>query len=39
MDIQGHSIPIDIKRINQILGTDLGDDEYLRCLKDLGFEI
>ena len=38
-DIQGHSIPIDIKRINQILGTDLGDDECLGYLKDLGFNI
>lgn len=32
-------IPIDIKKINGILGTQLTETEYLSCLEKLGFEI
>jgi phenylalanyl-tRNA synthetase beta chain len=33
------TIPIDVNKINKILGTSLESNEYLRHLKDLGFEI
>ena len=36
---QGLTIPIDVNKINEILGTSLGDEEYLRHLKGLGFVI
>ena len=36
---QSLTIPIDVNKINKILGTSLEIDEYLRCLKGLGFEI
>ena len=36
--IKSTSIPIDVK-INNILGTSLEKDEYIRCLKELGFDI
>jgi len=34
-----HSIPIDVDKINKVLGTSLEKDEYLRHLEDLGFDI
>ena len=37
--IQSRTIPIDINKINRILGTSLETNEYLRHLKGLGFEI
>ena len=37
--IKSTSIPIDVKKINNILGTSLEKDEYIRYLKDLGFDI
>ncbi len=37
--IKSTSIPIDVKKINNILGTSLEKDEYIRCLKELGFDI
>ena len=40
---EGHrqkpSIPIDVKKINKILGTSLEKVEYLKYLGDLGFKI
>ncbi len=33
------NIPIDVNKINKILGTSLKNDEYLRYLKGLGFHI
>ncbi len=33
------SIPIDVEKINQILGTSIDSTEYLKYLDDLGFEI
>lgn len=33
------TIPIDVDKINRILGTNLENTEYLKHLKDLGFEI
>jgi len=33
------NIPIDVNKINKILGTSLNKDEYLKYLKGLGFEI
>ena len=33
------TIPIDVDKINKILGTSLGRNEYLKHLKGLGFEI
>jgi phenylalanyl-tRNA synthetase beta chain len=32
-------IPIDVNKINKILGTSLNKDEYLKHLKGLGFDI
>ena len=37
--IKSTSIPIDVKKINNILGTSLEKNEYIRHLKDLGFDI
>jgi phenylalanyl-tRNA synthetase beta chain len=37
--IQDLNIPIDVNKINKILGTSLKNDEYLRYLKGLGFHI
>lgn len=37
--IKSTSIPIDVKKINNILGTSLEKDEYIRYLKELGFDI
>jgi len=36
---QGLTIPLDVKKINKILGTSLKSNEYLMHLKGLGFEI
>jgi phenylalanyl-tRNA synthetase beta chain len=40
---EGHykssTIPIDVDKINKILGTSLGRNEYLKYLKGLSFEI
>ena len=36
---QDFNIPIDVSKINKILGTSLKNDEYLRHLKGLGFHI
>jgi phenylalanyl-tRNA synthetase beta chain len=36
---QNLNIPIDVDKINKILGTSLKNDEYLRHLKGLGFHI
>ena len=36
---KSNSIPIDVKKINNILGTSLEKDEYIKHLKDLGFDI
>jgi phenylalanyl-tRNA synthetase beta chain len=33
------NIPIDVNKINKILGTSLENDEYLKHLKGLGFHI
>jgi phenylalanyl-tRNA synthetase beta chain len=33
------NIPIDVNKINKILGTSLNKDEYLKYLKGLGFDI
>ena len=38
-DIQRISIPIDVCKINKILGTSLNEKEYLDYLKALGFEV
>jgi phenylalanyl-tRNA synthetase beta chain len=37
--VQCSSIPINVDKINKILGTDLKELECLRCLKGLGFDI
>jgi phenylalanyl-tRNA synthetase beta chain len=37
--IQSPTIPIDVDKINKILGTSLRKNEYLKHLKDLSFEI
>jgi phenylalanyl-tRNA synthetase beta chain len=34
---QRHSIPINVKKINKILGIDIGEQEYLKYLSKLGF--
>jgi phenylalanyl-tRNA synthetase beta chain len=34
-----HSIPINVKKINKILGTDIDEKEYLKYLSKLGFGI
>ena len=36
---QSPTIPIDVNKINKVLGTSLESDEYLKYLRDLGFEI
>jgi phenylalanyl-tRNA synthetase beta chain len=36
---QRHSIPISVKKINKILGTDLEEEKYLKYLRKLGFDI
>jgi phenylalanyl-tRNA synthetase beta chain len=36
---QSPTIPIDVDKINKILGTSLGRNEYLKHLNDLSFEI
>jgi phenylalanyl-tRNA synthetase beta chain len=36
---QDHNIPLDVNKINKILGTYIKKDEYLRHLKGLGFHI
>ena len=36
---QSHMIPVDVHKINKILGTSLGTNEYLAHLEGLGFEI
>jgi phenylalanyl-tRNA synthetase beta chain len=38
-DKQSPTIPIDVDKINKILGTSLGRNEYLKHLKGLNFEI
>ncbi len=38
-NFQNISIPIDINKVNKILGTNLDESEYLGYLKDLGFNI
>lgn len=37
--MQSLTIPIDVNKINKILGTSLESEEYLRYLKGLGFDI
>ena len=34
-----YKIPIDVDKINKIIGINLSDDDYLTYLKKLGFEI
>lgn len=36
---QKPNIPIDVNKINKILGTSLNEHEYLKYLKGLGFDI
>ncbi len=36
---KNHQIPLDIKKINKILGTSLEDSECLGYLKSLGFDV
>jgi len=36
---EDNNIPIDVNKINKILGTSLNKDEYLKHLKGLGFDI
>ena len=36
---KNHKIPIDVNKINKILGTSLNKDEYLKYLNGLGFQI
>ena len=36
---QKPNIPIDVNKINRILGTSLSNNEYLKYLKGLGFEV
>ena len=36
---QKSSIPIDVSKINKILGISLGNTEYLKYLEDLGFKV
>jgi len=38
-DYKDINIPIDVNKINNILGTSLYKDEYLKHLKGLGFEV
>ena len=38
-DNEDLNIPIDVNKINKILGTSLNKDEYLKHLKGLGFDI
>ena len=38
-DIPEYKIPIDIKKINSILGIDISKEEYLENLSKLGFEV
>ncbi len=38
-DFQSLSIPIDIDKINKVLGTSLEEYEYLGHLEDLGFKV
>jgi len=38
-DFKKISIPINVNKINKILGTKLEKNEYLEYLKDLGFDI
>ncbi len=38
-NFQERYLPIDTKRVNQILGTKLSKDEYINYLMKLGFEI
>ena len=39
MQFQRHSIPINVKKINKILGIDIDKKEYLEYLSKLGFRI
>lgn len=38
-DTQSFSIPVDINKINKVLGTSLDKNKYLDYLKDLGFDV
>jgi len=38
-ETQNISIPINVNKINKILGTSLSSNEYLRYLEDLGFNV
>lgn len=38
-DIKNVAIPIDVKKINKILGTDIKVNEYLEILTRLGFDV
>jgi phenylalanyl-tRNA synthetase beta chain len=38
-DITAHKIPVNVNKVNQIIGIDISEDEYLRYLLKLGFTI
>ena len=38
-DIKAHKIPVDVNKINQIIGINISEDEYLSYLLKLGFTI
>jgi len=38
-DHKNISIPINVNKINKVLGTDIKEDDYLTYLKNLGFEV
>lgn len=38
-NIKAHKIPVDVSKINQIIGINLSEDEYLGYLSKLGFTI
>jgi phenylalanyl-tRNA synthetase beta chain len=38
-DISAHKIPVDVNKINQIIGINISEDEYLSYLLKLGFTI
>ena len=38
-DIKAHKIPVDVNKINHIIGINISEDEYLSYLLKLGFTI
>ena len=38
-DITAHKIPVNVNKVNQIIGIDISEDEYLRYLLKLGFTV